>query len=634
MRFPIVTAILLTAWATGSTAATWSIPDDTATIQAGLDLAAPGDTVLVATGTYFMDDLQITRGVLLRSASGQPEDVILDGQHQSRLLKILAVADTVRIEAITLRNGAATGVDDDARGGAVFIVESPVRFRDCRFDNNTATGAGGAICIDAAPLVELVACKLANNTALAPGIAAPGGAIAMYAHTSEGSLVLDGCVLDGNLSGGPGGAIYVDDGGLYLTDTEVTGSRSGQVSWSAGAGIFARRNHASEQGPEAPNLEVRLTNCRIADNTGRVVAAPYAGDGGGILIKGFDKDNIYEVLVTDTVFEGNFNAQGAGLYMGRYSDGLISRCRFLDNRAYLNGGGAVKGGRWPWCGGETARFEYCEFIGNEAGYDETGQTSPELGMGGGFYTRYYPRAEFINCSFADNRSGGTLHQGDAICHNSEGRTFVNDLHRCLIVNSVFYGVNGLDVQVYASDDGFTSVSYSAWEAGEYVCDGVVPTDIIDLTGSPWFGPTDLRLRETAPFIDQGTAMGISPDLAGTAVPAGSGTDMGAYEWILISGVDQGTAPTAVSRLTAVPNPFNPRTTVSFDLARAGRVQLDFHDLAGRRVRRLLAADLPAGPHSVVWDGRDDSGRGLASAVYFMRLTMPGRTESGRVLLIR
>jgi subtilisin family serine protease len=85
-----------------------------------------------------------------------------------------------------------------------------------------------------------------------------------------------------------------------------------------------------------------------------------------------------------------------------------------------------------------------------------------------------------------------------------------------------------------------------------------------------------------------------------------------------TGVDDVPA-VADARLAGYPNPFNPRTTLRFALPSAGRAVLEVHDLAGRRVRRLLAAELPAGEHEVAWDGTDDSGRAVASGQYVARL---------------
>ena len=56
-----------------------------------------------------------------------------------------------------------------------------------------------------------------------------------------------------------------------------------------------------------------------------------------------------------------------------------------------------------------------------------------------------------------------------------------------------------------------------------------------------------------------------------------------------------------------PNPFNPSTTIRFTLAEAGDTELRVFDVRGQHVRRLVAGSLAAGDHSVVWDGRNDSG---------------------------
>jgi len=83
-----------------------------------------------------------------------------------------------------------------------------------------------------------------------------------------------------------------------------------------------------------------------------------------------------------------------------------------------------------------------------------------------------------------------------------------------------------------------------------------------------------------------------------------------------------------------PNPFNPRTTISFDLPAAGRVRLDVHDVAGRLARVLVDGELPAGIHEAVWDGCDSAGRGMASGSYYARLVAGGKVEIVRMSLVR
>ncbi|MBE0566672.1 MAG: hypothetical protein IH621_11970 [Krumholzibacteria bacterium] len=87
-------------------------------------------------------------------------------------------------------------------------------------------------------------------------------------------------------------------------------------------------------------------------------------------------------------------------------------------------------------------------------------------------------------------------------------------------------------------------------------------------------------------------------------------------------------------LPAVPNPFNPRTTVRFALARAGEVELAVYDPGGRLVRALVSGPFAAGEHAVVWDGLDRRGQGAASGVYLVVLRGGNFVESQRVTLVR
>lgn len=81
-----------------------------------------------------------------------------------------------------------------------------------------------------------------------------------------------------------------------------------------------------------------------------------------------------------------------------------------------------------------------------------------------------------------------------------------------------------------------------------------------------------------------------------------------------------------------PNPFNPSTTIAFDLPRTGPVSLTIYDVQGRRIRTLLDGTLSAGAHSRVWDGTDDRGSRAASGVYLYRLqTTEGAEERSMVL---
>ncbi len=88
------------------------------------------------------------------------------------------------------------------------------------------------------------------------------------------------------------------------------------------------------------------------------------------------------------------------------------------------------------------------------------------------------------------------------------------------------------------------------------------------------------------------------------------------------------------RLQAAPNPANPFSTISFELPAATRVSLRMYDAAGRLVRELADADMPAGPHAFRWDGCDSRGLVAATGVYYYRLTA-GREEAvGKLVILK
>ncbi len=83
-----------------------------------------------------------------------------------------------------------------------------------------------------------------------------------------------------------------------------------------------------------------------------------------------------------------------------------------------------------------------------------------------------------------------------------------------------------------------------------------------------------------------------------------------------------------------PNPFNPTTRIRFALATPGRVRLAVHDVSGRLVAVVEDGHRDAGLHEIPWDGRDGSGRQVASGVYFCRLESEGEVHSRPMVLLK
>ena len=113
------------------------------------------------------------------------------------------------------------------------------------------------------------------------------------------------------------------------------------------------------------------------------------------------------------------------------------------------------------------------------------------------------------------------------------------------------------------------------------------------------GVTEIRYHDQLiPFIETGGY--LSPDPTGIATdhPLASGWRLSAL---------------------AYPNPFNPSTTVAFELPEMARVSAVVYDVTGRVVRHLFDRTFAAGQHTVGWAGDDNAGRVVSSGVYFVRL---------------
>ncbi len=83
-----------------------------------------------------------------------------------------------------------------------------------------------------------------------------------------------------------------------------------------------------------------------------------------------------------------------------------------------------------------------------------------------------------------------------------------------------------------------------------------------------------------------------------------------------------------------PNPFNPRTTIAFEVDRPRDLTLSIHDLRGRKIVELIAGSFQAGRHEVQWGGLTDSGAMAPSGVYLIRLHGQGIESSQTATLLK
>lgn len=94
----------------------------------------------------------------------------------------------------------------------------------------------------------------------------------------------------------------------------------------------------------------------------------------------------------------------------------------------------------------------------------------------------------------------------------------------------------------------------------------------------------------------------------------------------------------VTQLSNYPNPFDPdetETNIEYEVTKKGAVRLEVYNILGQRVRLLVDESFQdLGLWTSAWDGRDDSGRQLASGVYLYQLRQPGSTRVRQLLLLK
>lgn len=105
-----------------------------------------------------------------------------------------------------------------------------------------------------------------------------------------------------------------------------------------------------------------------------------------------------------------------------------------------------------------------------------------------------------------------------------------------------------------------------------------------------------------------------------------------------SGIDDGVGsdalPAAFQLLRNYPNPFNPSTTIVYEIPAASEVAVRVFDLHGRLVRELLHESQVAGRHEVAWHGTDSSNAQVASGVYFYAVTCDDEVQTRQMILVK
>ncbi len=140
--------------------------------------------------------------------------------------------------------------------------------------------------------------------------------------------------------------------------------------------------------------------------------------------------------------------------------------------------------------------------------------------------------------------------------------------------------------------------------------------LVDQTWVKGYGPVDQ-------MIEDGWSQLIACEIDGTF-----------YGDSTVLAVEEPTLRPPTAELACYPNPFNPETNIAFDISRDSEVTITVYNLKGQRVRKLLDRQMEAGSHSIVWNGRDETGKSCGSGVYLIRMRSGQDTFTSKALMMK
>ena len=191
----------------------------------------------------------------------------------------------------------------------------------------------------------------------------------------------------------------------------------------------------------------------------------------------------------------------------------------------------------------------------------------------------------------------------------------------------FYPVAGTEALslTAAPDDGPVGLHYTTRTGTDYLLENIYE-----------LGPP-IQLPELVEMVDPGSGAGRDRGGmgdAGSEVPdePGEAAERGRRHGNSAPATPSG--PLVTDLLGVFPNPLRSQTTLAFSLAREAAVDLSVYDVHGARVRTLRRETLGAGRYQVSWDGRDEGGRRLTGALYFVRFVAGRHVVGSKIVIVQ
>ena len=106
------------------------------------------------------------------------------------------------------------------------------------------------------------------------------------------------------------------------------------------------------------------------------------------------------------------------------------------------------------------------------------------------------------------------------------------------------------------------------------------------------------------------------------------------EEFIVSDVDIESIPEKFALYQSYPNPFNPQTTIGFELAQESQIILDIFNISGQKIITLVNERKIPGKYYVVWNGKDEYRNIVSTGTYFYRLKAGNYTKTNKVTFIK
>ena len=573
-----------------------NVPGDQPTIQEGIDAAAETDTVLVAEGTYF-------------------ENIDFIGKAITVASNFLIDADTLHIENTIINGSQAT--NPDFGSCARFISGEDTTSVLIGFYLTQGTGTfdpgfgmlgGGILCKSSSP--KIVSNIVKNNSS-----DDYVGGIVCYINCSP---ILLNNVISYNTA-------VVDVGGVSLWDN-CSANLEGNIISNNTA-----NNHCG-------GLLISDSSPTLVDNIIRENTAPY-GDDGGVIIQ----FNSSPILLNNIISYNTAAINGGGMevyYLSGTSHIYMENCTIYGNEAGGCGsqincqtgglevvnsiiGGSTTNGS-VYFNTSTPTFDYCDFYNSDGPDFDGPSVPPTLGVITTVNNNGDPCDEFMNIfldpMFVDPANGDyhltefspCIDAGDPLSPPDPDGTIADIGRFCYLTPPS---------NLYVDEN----TGLLTWDAP--MADDLTGYDVY-LDGVFQDNTTDTEWQFTGLLNGQDYIAGVA------AVYDEVSSDLVTIDFTY-TGTGAGNNLVSVTELIGnYPNPFNPETTISYQLPENCKVELTVYNLKGQKVKTLVNETLESGNHTVIWKGKDDNGKSVSSGIYFYKMKIENHVETKKMILMK